>query len=881
MRRWRALWIRLFHTDRNPTDFDAELESHIAMHTEDGMRSGLSQKEARRQALILLGGLDQARQAHRDGRTLLWLENALQDLRYGLRTLRRSPGFTATAVLTLGLGIGACTAVFSLVNAVLIRSLPYGEPEHLVNIYEPNPRFNVPAEVFGPSYGDFFLIRQRAHSFQSMTLYGQATFNVASQGAVERVGAATVDGEFFRTLQSAPILGRAISDDDQQPGRKVALISHSLWQSMFGGRRDVFSCPLILDGNRYQIIGVMPAGFEYPHNYEILYGLATIKATDIWVPLALTPQQMEDLDSAGANAVGRLRAGVTMAQAQAEMSALMAAIDQLHKPNMRGWGALLESFIQNAIGPARPMMRILLAAVLMVLLIASANAASLLLARASGRMRELGVRIALGAGTSRVVRQLLTEALLVCAAGGGVGVALAFLFLRLAPRLDPHNIPRLNEASLDWRVLLFAAAVSLLTGMLTALLPAVTVSRTRLTDSLAAGAGRTATGGHSRAQSILIVLQTALLVILLAGAGLLIRSYINVQRVDTGFARTTVTMNLQLDARYRQAKQRIQFFKTLIDRISDIPGVTAAGAVNDLPLSKSESLDTFWVEGFPNVKDQLAEARSATSGYFSAMGIPLVAGRFFNDADDPSAHTVIVNQSFARKYFPHRDPVGGHISTDQNHVQWNTVVGVVGDIRDSGLEEAPVPQNYFPFGHHDSPAAYIAVRSQLAPSAVIAAVREAVRSVDPSLAVADIHTMSDLVSDASARRRFQTFLLTGFAVLALLMALVGLYGLMAYSVNRRTREVGIRMALGAQRGDVLLLVLKNAAALLGCGLAAGLACAWIATQAIRSFLFGVGAHDPLTVVVVCALLVLCGLSAALIPARRAASIHPTEALRAE
>ena len=881
MRRLRAFWMRLIHARRDLAEFDAELESHLAMHCDDGVRSGLTEEEARRQALIRLGGLDQARQAHRDGRSVLWFENLLQDLRYGLRTLRRSPGFTVTAVLTLGLGIGACTAVFSLVNAVLIRSLPYREPERLVNIYEPNPRFNVPAEVFGPSYGDFFKLREQAHSFESMTLYGQATYNVASQGAVERVGASTVDGEFFATLQSAPILGRGIVDDDQQPGRKVAVISHSLWLSMFGGRPDVLSRPLMLDGNRYQIIGVMPLGFAYPHNYEILYGLPTIKATDIWVPLALTPQQMADLDSAGANAVGRLRTGVTMSQAQAEMSAHMAAIDRLHKPNMQGWGALLESFIQSAVGPARPSMRILLGAVLLVLLVASANAASLLLARASGRMRELGVRIALGAGTSRVVRQLLTEALLICIAGGGVGVGLAFLFLRLVPRMDPHNIPRLNEASLDWRVLLFTAAVSLLTSLLTGLLPAVTVSRTRVTDSLTAGAGRTPTGGHTRTQGVLIVLETALLVVLLAGAGLLIRSYINVQMVDTGFARSTVTLNLQLDARYGQPKQRVQFFKTLIDRISAIPGVGAAGAVNDLPLSNAESLDTFWVEGFPNVKDQLADARSATPQYFSAMGIPLAAGRFFNDADDPSARTVIINQSFARKYFHGRDPVGGRIGQDREHAQWDTVAGVVGDIRDAGLEQAPVPQIYFPFGHHDAPGAYIAIRSRMAPGAVVAAVRETVKGIDPNLAVADIHTMAELVGDAGARRRFQTFLLTGFAVLALIMALVGLYGLMAYSVNRRTREVGIRMALGAQRGHVLLLVLTNAGMLLGCGMAVGLVCAWAAMQAIRSFLFGVGAHDPLTTVGVCALLMLCGLSAALIPARRAASIEPTEALRAE
>ncbi len=885
MRELRAFWIRLFgllrlrHTN---DEFSAELEAHIAMDTEAGIKGGLDPAEARRQALLRLGGAEQVRQAHRERRGYLWFENFLQDFRYGLRTLRRSPGFTATAVLTVGLGIGACTAVFSLVNAVLIRSLPYGDPERLVYLFTPNPNWKVPPEVICPGYGDFYEIKRESKSFADMTAYEQALFIVTIQGTTQPIGAARVDEGFFSTLRSTPELGRTINAEDNAPGHShVALISHSLWVSMFGANADVLKRTLEINGASYQVIGVMPRAFEYPFNSDLPYGNPHVVSTQIWAPLALSPKERADRGIDDDVVVARLGAGVSLEQVQSEFGTMMARFDRLYPTQFGEWGALVKSFTGLSIGPVRPLMNLLLGAVALVLLISCGNAANLLLARAAERARELGVRAALGAGRSRMVRQLLTESMLIGIGGCGVGMILAFFFLRLLPHLDPGNIPRLNEASLDGRVLLVAIAASLATSVIAGLLPAGSSSRMQLTEFLKSHSAPGRATGHSRLQSVLIFVQTAMVVMLLAGAGLLMRSYINVISVDMGFSQSTLTMNLSLGNDDGQPQtSRTAYFRGLIAKISNLPGVIAAGAVSDLPLAKSESLGTFWVDGFANQKDQVVESRSITPKYFDAMQIPLLAGRYFTESDDTGpAHPVIINEQFARTYFANRDPIGGQISGDETRVQRSTVIGVVADVRHTSLEEDPQPQIYAPT--YDPRERSLAVRSSLPPAAIANEIRSALKTADPDIALSDVRTMGDLVSIASARRRFQTSLLTAFAIIALFLALVGLYGLMAFSVNRRTREVGIRMALGAERVDVLLLVLKNAAVLVGAGLVTGLAGAWAATRLLKSFLFGVSDHDPVTVISVSLLLMICGLIAAFVPARRAASIDPMQALRTE
>jgi len=891
MAHWRRIVAKLHNLLANKhaeEDLAREVASHLTLLADDFERRGMSPEKARLAARRAYGGVEQAKQAHRDERSLLWIEQAIQDLRYGLRTLSKSPGFTITAVLTLALGIGACTAIFSLVNAVLIRSLPYGDPERLVYLFSPNPALKIPAEVIYPSYGDFYDLKREARSYADMSNFEQAQFRVTQQGTTQSIGGARVDENFFSTLQSVPELGRTFAGEDNLLAHaKVAVISHSLWASMFSAKPDVLNRSIQLDGANYEIVGVMPPQFEYPFKSDLPYGDSHIESTLIWVPLALDSKAKSSRALGNNVSLARLHSDVSIHQAQAEMAGIMARVDKEYPPDPgdvgipREWGALVESFTGISIGPVRPLMRLLLAAVGLVLLIACGNVANLMLARAAERARELGVRAALGAGRGRMVRLLLTESMLVGVGGCAVGIVLALLFLRLLPKLDPGNIPRLNEASLDARVFLVAIGGSLLTSLAAGLMPAIGASRMELTDFLKSHAMRGSSAGHHRLQSSLIVAQTAMVVVLLAGAGLLIRSYINVESVDTGFTRSAVTFHVSLDQRYSKPEQRVTFYKELMAKLEALPGVQAAGSVNYLPLTSGESLTFIWVDGFDNKDYQQTKGRFVTPHYFQAMHIPLIAGRYFSDADAAATtnQPVIINQKFAKVFFPNRNPIGGRITGDSKKENWSTVVGVVADVRHTSLEEEPQPLVYN--ATYDAGDASVAVRSTLPPAAVADEIRVTLKSIDPNLAATDIHTMGDLISIATARRRFQTSLLTVFAGIALIMALVGLSGLMRFSVNQRTHEVGIRMALGAKRRDVLLLILRNASVLVVCGLGLGLMCTWIATRLLKSFLFGVGQHDPFTVVTVSVLLVVCGLMAAFVPARRAASIDPMQALRTE
>jgi predicted permease len=811
-------------------ELEREVASHLALLADDFERRGLSPDEAQMAARRAFGGVEQAKQAHRDERSPLWMEQSMQDLRYGLRTLNKNPGFAATAIFTLALGIGACTAIFSMVNAVLLRSLPYGDPERLVYLFSPNPNLPVPAEVVCPSYGDFYDLKRQAHSFANMGNFEQAQFSLRQQGTTQRLGGARVDEGFFSTLQSVPEIGRTFTEEDNLAAHaKVAVISHSLWLSLFAANPDVLNRSLQLDGSNYQIVGVMPAQFEYPFKTDLPYGDSHIQSTQVWVPLGLSAQARSSRVMGNNVSLARLRPGVSLHDAQAEMAGIMARLDKAYPPDAkdvglpREWGAVIESFTGLSIGPVRPLMQLLLAAVGLVLLIACGNVANLLLARAVERTHELGVRAALGAGRGRMVRQLLIEAMLIGLGGCVVGIALAFLLLRLLPKLDPGNIPRLHAASLDTRVLLFAVAASLLTSLLAGLVPATSASRVQLTEFLKSHAMRGNSGTSGRLQNALIVAQTAMVVVLLAGSGLLIRSYINVESLDTGFKRSAMTFHVTLDERYSKPEQRIAFYKDLMARLEALPGVQAAGAVNYLPLTNSESIETIFVNGLLNKDHQQIETRDVTPHYFAAMKIPLTAGRFFTEAEASvtANRPVIVNQKFAETYFPGRSPLGGRMMTgDPKQASWSTVVGVVADVRHTSLEEEPQPQMYHV--SYDAGDASVAVQSTLPPATVANEVRATLRSIDPNLAATDIQSMGDLVSMATAQRRFQTSLMTAFAETALIMALVGLSGLMRFLVNRRTREVGIRMALGADRRDVLLLVLRKAFALVAGGLCLGL-----------------------------------------------------------
>ena len=878
----------LFRRQSVEDELQEELQYHLDREAEKYRERGMPQEEAMRRARLSIGGPEQARQQCREGRGTKLFDDLLQDLRYGVRSLRKSPGFTAVTMLTLALGIGTSTAVFSVLNAVLIRSLPYGNADRLIYLFTPNPHMNnVPAEAFGPSYADFFDLQRQAHSFTSISAFETASFSSASAETAVHVQGARVDGSFFATLQSAPALGRAIAPADDSPGdEKVVVISHALWQSMFAGGAQVLSKTLRLNGSAYQIIGVMPPGFAYPHETDLPAGvLGNIGKADVWIPLALSPQRKADRDNFYATVIARLKPGVSIRQAQAEMRTVMAALDPLHAGGLRGWGALIEPFRDNAIGPARRLMWLLLGAVSFVLLIACGNAANLLLARAAARTHELGMRATLGAARGRIIRQMLTESLLLGLGGGGAGIVLAYVFLRGLLRLSPGDIPRLEEASIDGRVLGFAFLVAVLTSVIFGILPSLLASRLHLLTFLKSGGHCGSMGAGNRVRSSLIVGELALVVVLLTGAGLLLRSYVKVEDVETGFSSSTVSMDIQVDAKYRNEAQIQAFYQTLLSKVQGISGVNSAGLINTLPLSRNENVSGFFVEGYANQQEQLVQDRYATPQYFSAMSIPVVEGRSFQDSDTPgSPFVIVINQAFAKKFFGGRDPVGLRMRTSGPGNPWRRIVGVVRSVPQASLEAAPVPEVYEPLSQTANDidgGASLVIRSALSPEQVTTAIRGALKSIDPDLAPANIQTMGDLVSQATVQRRFQMTVVSAFAAMAVFLGMVGIYGLLAYSVKQRTSEIGLRIALGASRGRVLGMVLRQGLRLTLAGLALGLAGAFATTRLLASSLYGVNAIDPITFAAVPLLLLLITIAACLVPAARAANVDPMITLRYE
>src|ERR1700691_1126132 len=810
------------------------------------------------------------------------MKSLLRDVHHGLRMMRKNPGFAALAVMTLALGIGATTAVFSLVNAVLLRALPYRDPDRLVFLFEPNPHFpDVPLEAWGPFNAEFYDWKKQSHSFMNLALFTNDHLNLSVNGMAVRVDGSRVTGEFFQTLGIAPELGRAVAPNDDQSGKgQVAVISHRLWQSRFGGDRGVLGKELLLNARPYRIIGVMPAGFAFPHGTESLETVST--ATDVWVPWEMTPRESAARDDNSGNAIGRLRPGVPLAQVQAEMSAIVSRLDPLHAPAFQGSYAVVRPFDVSITGESRRALLIFMAAVFLVLLIACSKVASLVLARATGRSLEIGVRTALGASRLRLVRQLLAESLCLAGAGGVLGLLAADIAIGMLTQLNPGHIPRIDESSIDWRVLLFALGASLATALLCGLFPALSASRSNLNEVLKNSGSRTVKGGAGRLQHGLTVAQGALTFVLLAGSGLLIRSLLKLQSVDKGFIpSSTVTMNIRLDARYNGPQRQNEFFRSLIDKTGNLPGVEAAAAVNYLPLGGGQSITMLTVEGHPFDQKIIFEDRSITPRYFAAMGIPCLGGRAFHEDDAGGRPPVaIVSRSFARRYFPDQAAVGKRCRYGPDN-PWLTIVGVVGDVRQAGLETAPPMQIYTPLWQTGANSVSVVARTSLAPDRLASEMRAMVRSLDAAVAVADVRTMSQLASADTGGRRFQTLLLTAFGGMALFLSLVGLYALMAYAVQQRTPEIGIRMALGAQRGSVMLLVLRQGSMLALKGIALGFACAWALTRSMASLLFEVQPTDALSFFAAAVLFCAVALAACYVPARRATRVDPMVALRYE
>jgi putative ABC transport system permease protein len=800
----------------------------------------------------------------------------IKDILYGIRSLVRNPTFTAIAIITLSLGIGANTAIFSVVNAVLLRPLPYAEAERIVWLWDTLPQLST-APTSLPEFLDW---KEQNRSFAHLAAFQSGNMFLDAGDGTEDVRVGLVTPEMFSLFHVNPIIGRTFTDEETLPGRfRVAVLSHSTWQNRFGSDPNVSGRTIQLNGRAYTIIGVMPAGFSFPE-----------RAT-LWRPLPIDPATL-DRGPHYLNVVGRLKADVTLAQAQADMSALAARLSQQHPEKTSGHGVKIVGLADVVVGDIGLALFVLLGAVGFVLLIACANLANLMLARIGGREREIAVRTALGASRLRIVRQLLTESLLLAVAGGGLGLLLASWAVRWLVSLSSNTIPRVNEISVDPRVAGFTLLVSVATGVLFGLIPALQVSKTDLTDALKESGRTTAGLRRHRLRSALVVSEVALSLVLLVGAGLLIRSFAKLNQVDPGFnPERVLTLGVTLlPNKYPEEAQVATFYSQILERLATVPGVISVAATQDLPFSGSDTTDNFTIEGRPAIakeSEPLTGYRVVTPRYFQSMGIPLLAGRDFSETDTKqSPNVVVINDEFARRHFGSENPLGHRLKLQGQERDPLLIVGVVGNARNIGLDEQPMAVAYVPFLQDPLSQNYarsmtIVAQTKSDPAAIAGSLRAAVISMDQSLPVYALKPMTEYLRDSLSRRRFSMILLSAFSGLALVLAAVGIYGVISYSVIQRTHEMGIRMALGAQRSDVLKLVLRQAMIVVLAGVVIGLLASWALTRLIKSLLFNVSVTDPLTFAGIGVLIILMALLACLIPAWRATKVDPLVALRYE
>ncbi|MGI9105206.1 MAG: ABC transporter permease [Pyrinomonadaceae bacterium] len=806
-----------------------------------------------------------------------------QDLKYGLRMLWKNRGFTVVAVFALALGIGANTAIFSVVNTVLLRPLPFVQPEQLLVLWG--------AEQGGgeqqrhvSSYPDFRDLRDQTGSLAYVSAYGRNGSTLAGDDEPEQISGAMVSADLFPLLGVGPALGRVFTREEDQPdGPRVIVLGYGLWQRRFGSDPKIIGRELQISGRSTTVVGVMPSGFKFPTDAE---------RSDYWMPLASDATAATRLNNRGSHflrIVGRLRPGVTLEGAQAELTTVASRLEQQYPETNTGLGVRLVSLHEDLVGRVRPALLVLLGAVGFVLLIACANVANLLLARAAARTREMAIRTALGASRWRVIRQLLTESLLLSLVGGGVGLLLALWGIDLLVGVSPADIPRAREIALDGRVLAFTVMVSLLTGIFFGLAPALHASKTNLNESLKEGSRGSTEGLRSnRVRSLLIVSEVALSLVLLVGAGLLIKSFLRLQQVDPGFkSKNVLTLNLSLPRiKYPEPERQKIFFREALGRMKSLPGVESIGAVNILPLSGNNRSNSFAIVGQPKPvpgQEPEADSRVISPDYFSALGIPLSRGRAFTQRDTQTTPLVlVVNETFARRFFPGAEALGQRVVIDDDENKAREIVGVVGDVRHEGLDSPPEPEYYEPYQQTPERSMTFVARTNLNnPSALGGALRDALKSMDEDLYVPGMKTMDELRAGSVAERRFSTLLLGVFAGVALLLAAVGIYGVMAYSVMRRTHEIGLRIALGAQAADVLKLVVGQGMFLALVGVVVGLAASFALTRVMANLLYEVSATDPLIFAGIALLLAGVAFIACYIPARRATKVDPMIALRYE
>jgi putative ABC transport system permease protein len=808
----------------------------------------------------------------------------LKDFRYALRTLAKSPGFTIVAVLTLALGIGANSAIFSVINGVLLKPLPYPEPQQLVTVWGRFTGIGLPNDRNWFSAPEFKDLQELGRAFSDEATMTDASFNITTGGTPERVEGAAVSPALFTMLGLQPIAGRIFLPEEAQPGRdQVVLLGYGLWERRFGSDRDVVGRTLNVNGKPMKVVGILPKGFNYP------------LAAEMWQPLAFTADDLKpnNRGNHGYLVLARIKPDLSLGQARADMQLVTKAIidrNQSYPYSRFNYALQLVPLLEYTVGDVRAVLWVITGAVGFVLLIACVNVASLLLARASAREREIAIRVAIGAGRGQIVRQLLTESVTLALLGGVLGLLLAPVALRGILQLGTVALPRMSEVGIDARVLLFTMAITLGTGILFGLAPALHASRRAPSEDLKEG-GRSGTSGSAanRMRRALVVAEVAFSVILLAGAGLLIRSFMQVLGVDTGVhADQVLTMRISLpEERYSKPEQVRGFYSEVLRRVQSLPGVEAAGAANSLPLSGQGGSGTATVDTQEVPLDQTTpevDWHPVTPGYFQAMGIPLLRGRYFEERDSADAAPVaIIDDAFARAYWPNEDPIGkrAKLGGRQSTSPWKTIIGVVGHVHYRALEAPSRVQFYWPEAQRPANTMSLVVRTAREPLALALAVEKEIFAVDPDQPVYQVRSMEQLKSEWVSRR-FLTLLLVGlFAGLALMLASIGIYGVMAHSVGLRSHEIGIRMTLGASRGDVLRMILGQGAGLSGIGLGVGLVAAVALTRLMSSMLYSTSADDPLTFVGVALLLVAVALLACYIPARRATRVDPLVALRYE
>ncbi len=867
-----------------------ELSQHLEEVYERSLKGGASEAEAKQTALLELSGdhlLQDIQRTKKPFRETPIIENSGgsnvladfgHDMRFAFRMLLKNPSFTIVTVMALALGIGANTAIFSVVNTVLLRPLPYKDPERLVMVWEDASKSGYPRDT--PSAANFADWRDQNQVFEGMAAITDESFNFTGSGEPERLEGQRVSASLFPLLGVEPQLGRVFTAAEDQPGSKVVLLSYGLWQRRFGGDPSIAGKPLTLNGQTYVVVGVMPARFQFPTNDN-----------QVWVPIAFSSQEAADREVHYLKVVARLKPGVTLQQAQTEMSTIATRLQQQYPDTNKDIGAAVTSLREHLVGDIKPALLILLGAVGLVLLIACANVANLLLARAAVRQKEIAVRVALGARRLRLVRQFLTESILLSTVGGVVGLVIAYTGLVLLRTFMPEDILQARDISIDLKVLGFTFFVSVATGVIFGLAPAFQAFRFKQSETLKEGGRDAATGGGGkRLRSLLVTAEVAISLVLLIGAGLLINSFVRLRNVDPGFRSDhLLTMKIVMPlSKYLDRPRRIAFYNDMLQRVQSLAGVRSAAITTNLPLYHQGNSMSVRIQGRPELppaEQPVVVTRIVSPGYFDTMTIPLLSGRKFTEQDIVTTPRVaVISETMARTFWPNEDPVGkrfgiGEITSDRD---WINIVGVARDVRQIELTAAPEPQaylTYLQFGFFDSRD--LVVKTDVDPTSLAATVRKTVWEIDKDQPVSNVQTMETILADSIARQRFSMVLLAIFAGVALVLAAVGIYGVMSYSVAQRTREIGIRMALGAQTGAVLKLALGYGLKLVLIGIAIGLIAAFALTRLMSTLLFGVTATDPITFTLISLLLISVAALASYIPARRATKVNPIIALRYE